>query len=142
MGKPYEPNGVVKNDIEYILMQRKPGGYRAPDLPTKILSVIPEASHREWFQQIWTGLTGASTREHPAPYPLALATRLVRMFSFVGDTVLDPFLGTGTTSLAAALCGRHSVGNELDPAYFESACRRLREQTEGLFAAATVTTHG
>ena len=93
MGKPYEPNGVVKNDIEYILMQRKPGGYRSPDVTTKILSVIPEASHREWFQQIWTGVTGASTRAHPAPYPLSLATRLVRMFSFVGDTVLDPFMG-------------------------------------------------
>src|SRR5581483_7686039 len=51
MGKPYEPNGVIKNDIEFILMQRKPGGYRTPDLATRILSVIPEACHREWFQQ-------------------------------------------------------------------------------------------
>src|SRR5438093_89060 len=57
MGKPYEPNGVIKNDIEFILMQRKPGGYRTPDLASRLLSVIPEACHREWFQQIWTGVT-------------------------------------------------------------------------------------
>ena len=95
LGKPYEPNAVIKNDIEYILMQRKPGGYRAPSVATRVLSVIPEDSHREWFQQIWTGLPGASTKHHPAPYPIELAERLIRMFSFVGDTVLDPFMGTG-----------------------------------------------
>lgn len=139
MGKPYEPNGVVKNDIEFILMQRKPGGYRTPDLATKVLSVIPEASHREWFQQIWSGVTGASTRHHPAPYPLELAARLIRMFSFVGDTVLDPFLGTATTALAAARCGRNSVGYEIDADYLTYAHKRVREQTAGLFAAATVT---
>ena len=139
MGKPYEPNGVIKNDIEFILMQRKPGGYRTPDLATKILSVIPEASHREWFQQIWSGVTGASTRHHPAPYPIELATRLIRMFSFVGDTVLDPFLGTATTALAAARCGRNSIGYEIDPAYLTYAHKRVQEQTAGLFAAATVT---
>jgi DNA modification methylase len=141
LGKPYEPNGVIKNDIEFILMQRKPGGYRAPDLTTRILSVVPEASHREWFQQIWTGLTGASTRDHPAPYPAELATRLIRMFSFVGDTVFDPFLGTGTTTLAAALSGRNSVGSEIDPEYITYAHRRVTSATAGLFEAATVTVH-
>lgn len=138
MGKPYEPNGVVKNDIEYILMQRKPGGYRTPDLPTRILSVIPESSHREWFQQIWTGVTGASTRRHPAPYPLELAVRLVRMFSFVGDTVLDPFLGTGTTSLAAAMSGRNSIGYEIDPDYLDLAADRVRTKTTGLFNSCAI----
>lgn len=102
LGKPYEPNGVIKNDIEFILMQRKPGGYRKPSLDARLLSVISEEHHRQWFQQVWTGLIGASTRHHPAPYPVELAMRLIRMFSFVGDTVLDPFLGTGTTSVAAA----------------------------------------
>ena len=101
LGKPYEPNSVVKNDIEFILMQRKPGGYRKPDLAARVLSVISAENHKKWFQQIWSGLTGASTKQHPAPYPLELAERLVRMFSFVGDTVLDPFAGSGTTSLAA-----------------------------------------
>lgn len=141
MGKPYEPNGVIKNDIEFILMLRKPGGYRTPDLATKILSVIPEASHREWFQQIWVGVTGASTRQHPAPYPLTLADRLIRMYSFVGDTVLDPFSGTGTTTVAAAGCGRHSIGYEIDGDYLDLAHRRVLDTATGLFATTSVTLH-
>src|SRR5262249_52321876 len=139
LGKPYEPNGVIKNDIEFILMQRKPGGYRTPDLSTKILSVIPERCHRDWFQQIWTGLTGASTKHHPAPYPVELATRLIRMFSFVGDTVLDPFLGTGTTTVAAAQTGRNSVGYEIDPEYLTFADTRICHKTSGLFNTAIVS---
>lgn len=141
LGKPYEPNAVIKNDIEFILMERKPGGYRQPDLATRLLSVIPTDRHKEWFQQIWTGLTGASTKYHPAPYPLELATRLVRMFSFVGDTVLDPFLGTGTTALAASRCGRHSIGYEVDPEYFDDAYRRIKNAASGLFSTVTVTAH-
>ena len=141
LGKPYEPNSVIKNDIEFILMQRKPGGYRAPDLPTRLLSVISEDNYQLWFQQIWTGVTGASTRTHPAPYPLELATRLIRMFSFVGDTVLDPFVGTATTALAAAQCGRNSIGSEIDPDYFEMACKRLTGKTRGLFSSATLEFH-
>lgn len=127
LGKPYEPNAVIKNDVEYILFQRKPGGYRRPTLAARLLSVIPEDRHREWFQQVWT-LRGASTRYHPAPYPVELAERLIRMFSFVGDTVLDPFLGTGTTSVAAQRWGRHSVGFEIEPKYFTMASQRLQEE--------------
>ena len=126
LGKPYEPNAVIKNDIEYILMQRKPGGYRTPSQETRVLSVIPSDCHKKWFQQVWTGLGGASTRSHPAPYPLKLAERLVRMFSFVGDTVLDPFMGTGTTNAASALWGRNSIGIELNHLYGDMAFRRVR----------------
>ena len=140
LGKPYEPNAVIKNDIEFILMQRKPGGYRKPSVATRVLSVIPEEKHREWFQQIWTGLTGASTRHHPAPFPLELAERLIRMFSFVGDTVLDPFTGTGTTNVAAARWGRNSIGCEVDPHYFKLAERRLAEEAGDLFGTATIQT--
>lgn len=124
LGKPYEPNAVIKNDIEYILFQRKPGGYRQPSKAARVLSLIPSDLHHDLFQQIWT-LNGASTRDHPAPFPLALAERLVRMFSFVGDTVLDPFMGSGTTNLAAARLGRNSIGVEIEEAYFEQARRRL-----------------
>jgi modification methylase len=141
LGKPYEPNAVIKNDIEFLLMQRKPGGYRTPDLPTRLLSIIPEASHKVWFQQIWSSLTGASTRDHPAPFPLELATRLIRMFSFVGDFVLDPFLGTGTTALAAAQSGRNSIGVEIDPAYFEFARARVTAKTAGLFSSTSLHFH-
>jgi DNA modification methylase len=106
-------------------MERKPGGYRSPSVATRVLSLISETEHREWFQQIWSGLTGASTRKHPAPYPLELAKRLIRMFSFVGDTVLDPFLGSGTTSHAAMQCGRNSIGYEIDAGYLKKAYKRI-----------------
>jgi DNA modification methylase len=133
LGKPYEPNAVIKNDIEFILMLRKSGGYRKPGVVERTLSLISVANYQTWFQQIWNGVTGASTRHHPAPFPLDLAERLVRMFSFVGDTVLDPFMGTGTTNLAAARWGRHSHGYEVDSSYFELAYERLSRETNGLF---------
>jgi modification methylase len=142
LGKPYEPNAVIKNDIEFILMQRKPGGYRRPSVAARVLSVISTENHQKWFQQIWSGLTGASTRKHPAPYPLELASRLVQMFSFVGDTVVDPFLGTGTTMLAALQNGRNSIGCEIDPEYFRDAQRTLDDATADFFSTATVTFHG
>jgi DNA modification methylase len=141
LGKPYEPNSVIKNDIEFILMERKPGGYRSPSLATRILSVIPADHHKMWFQQIWTGITGASTKTHPAPYPLHLVERLIRMFSFVGDTVLDPFMGTGTTNIAAAKWGRNSIGIEVDPEYFAMSVKRLNNETLGLLVQRTVSTH-
>jgi len=142
LGKPYEPNAVIKNDIEFILMERKPGGYRAPSVATRVLSVISAENHKKWFQQIWTDVRGASTREHPAPYPTELAERLVRMFSFVGDTVLDPFMGTATTNTAALRWGRNSIGVEVDPHYFGMAHRRVTDAGADLFGKAAVRTHG
>jgi DNA modification methylase len=141
LGKPYEPNSVIKNDIEFILMERKPGGYRSPSVATRVLSVIPADRHKVWFQQIWTGVTGASTKQHPAPYPLELAERLVRMFSFVGDTVLDPFMGTATTNVAAAKWGRNSIGVEVDPHYYKMARHRLDSESPKLFSTWSVHLH-
>ena len=132
LGKPYEPNAIIKNDIEFILMQRKPGGYRKPTEAQRDASRIGKEDYQEWFQQFWR-LTGASTREHPAPYPLELANRLVRMFSFTGDTVLDPFAGTGTTLLAATNAGRNAVGVELDAPYARMAALRLKREVGSLF---------
>jgi len=142
LGKPYEPNAVIKNDIEFILMQRKPGGYRKPSVATRVLSVISSEDHKKWFQQIWTGLTGASTKNHPAPYPLELAERLIQMFSFAGDTVLDPFMGTGTTTVAAMQHGRNSIGYEIDAQYFRHAKIRAMDSCGHLFSKATVEAHG
>ncbi len=119
-------------------MERKPGGYRTPDVATRVLSIISAENHKKWFQQIWEGVTGASTRHHPAPYPIELAERLIRMFSFVGDTVLDPFLGTGTTSIAAAKSGRNSIGFEIDEHYFDLAQKRVSNETSSLFNKTTV----
>jgi modification methylase len=137
LGKPYEPNAIIKNDIEFILMQRKPGGYRKPTEEQRKLSRISKDDFKEWFRQIWT-LTGASTRDHPAPYPLELATRLVRMFSFVGDTVLDPFNGTGTTMLAAIQSGRQAIGVEVDKDYADSALKRLTREGASMFGQTSV----
>jgi len=128
LGKPYEPNAVIKNDIEYILMQRKPGAYRKPDSSARLLSTISQENHRRWFRQIWSDLPGASTRDHPAPYPVELTNRLIRMFSFVGDTVLDPFVGTGSTIIAAAAASRNSIGIEVDPTYLEYAYEKITRQ--------------
>ena len=135
LGKPYEPNAIIKNDVEFILMLRKPGGYRQPSDEQREASRLTKEEHQEWFQQVWNGLTGESTKNHPAPYPEELAYRLVRMFSFVGDTVLDPFMGTGTTLLAAARCGRNSVGVEIESSYVKMAKTRLRSELGGLIAA-------
>lgn len=135
LGKPYEPNAIIKNDMEFILMQRKPGGYRKPTDEQRDASRISKKEFDRWFQQIWN-ITGASTKSHPAPYPLELATRLVRMFSFVGDTVLDPFCGTGTTMIAALRSGRNSIGVEIDPEYCRMAARYLKAETADLFATA------
>ncbi len=125
LGKPFEPNGVIKNDIEFILMLRKPGGYRSPSDAARVLSVIPAEDHDRWFRQVWTDIQGASTRDHPAPFPVALAERLIRMFSFVGDTVFDPFTGTASTQVAARAWGRDSIGVEVEPTYCDMARRRL-----------------
>ncbi|MFZ1898515.1 DNA-methyltransferase [Methanoregula sp.] len=125
LGKPYEPNAVIKNDIEFILMQRKPGAYRKPDANTRLLSTISQDNHKKWFRQIWSDLPGASTKDHPAPYPIELTNRLIRMFSFVGDTVLDPFVGTGSTIIAAAAIGRNSIGIEVDSSYLEYAYQKI-----------------
>lgn len=138
LGKPFEPNAIIKNDVEFILMQRKPGGYRKPCFLERCFSVIGADDHRKWFQIVWNDIAGASTQEHPAPFPLELASRLIRMFSFVGDTVYDPFLGTGTTSVAAALAGRNSIGVELDGDYLDSAVRRFDREAGGILSGATI----
>ena len=125
LGKPFEPNGVIKNDVEFILMLRKPGGYRSPSPAARVLSLIAADDHDRWFRQIWTDINGASTREHPAPFPVELAGRLVRMFSFAGDTVYDPFTGTASTQVAAKKFGRNSIGVEIELAYHAKARERL-----------------
>lgn len=135
LGKPYEPNAIVKNDIEFILMQRKPGGYRKPTTKQREESRIGKEDFDRWFQQIWN-ITGASTKQHPAPFPIELATRLVRMFSFTGDTVLDPFCGSGTTMIAAFRTGRNSIGVEIDPEYCRMAARFLKAESANLFSTA------
>ena len=127
-GKPYQPGAIVKNDIEYVLFMRKGGSYRQPSEIQKALSMLTKAEMQAWWRSIWTDIKGASTRAgHPAPYPAALAERLIRMFSFAGDTVLDPFAGTGSTNVAAMAAGRSSIGNEVEPTYVKLAKARMKD---------------
>ena len=137
LGKPFEPNAIIKNDVEYMLMLRKPGGYRRPTEQQRKESKLTKEQHSKWFRSFWADVPGNSTRNHPAPYPIELAERLVRMFSFVDDTVVDPFAGTASTAIAAMRAGRNSVSVELDPDYFKSAVRRAKKAANelgGLFS--------
>lgn len=139
-GKPYQPGAIVKNDIEYILFMRKGGSYRSPDPLQKALSMLTKQEMQAWWRSIWTDIKGASTRGgHPAPYPVELANRLVRMFSFAGDVVLDPFAGTGTTSLAAMQAGRNSIANEVEGSYISIAHKRISDATKQVRANGAVT---
>lgn len=128
LGKPYEPNAVIKNDVEYILIFRKPGSYRTPTSEQRALSIIEREDHDAWFRQVWTDIPGqVRAQGHPAPFPKELAFRLISMFSFVGDTVLDPFWGTGTTTAAAIEAHRSSIGYEIEPTYIEMGKIRFRQ---------------
>jgi DNA modification methylase len=125
-GKPYQPGAVVKNDVEYIVFLRKAGGYRSASMMQKALSMLTKEEMQSWFRSFWTDINGSSTRGgHPAPYPAALAERLIRMFSFVGDIVLDPFAGTASTAIAAMTVGRNSISSEIDPGYVALAQQRM-----------------
>lgn len=125
-GKPYQPGAIIKNDIEYVLFLRKGGEYRSVSTIQKALSMLTREEMTSWQRSIWSDIRGASTRDgHPAPFPVELAERLIKLFSFAGDTVLDPFAGTGSTSQAAIITGRNSVANEIEPAYVEIARQRI-----------------
>jgi modification methylase len=88
--------------------------------------MLTKGEMQSWFCSFWTDIRGASTRGgHPAPYPVELAERLIRMFSFAGDTILDPFLGTGSTTIAAIRSGRNSIGSEIEPKYLKMARDRV-----------------
>jgi len=127
-GKPYQPGAVIKNDIEYVLFFRKGGQYRSVSPVVKALSMLSKVEMKAWFRSVWTDIPGASTAKHPAPFPEELASRLVRMFSFAGDVIFDPFLGTGTTLIAAMRTGRNSLGVEIDPCYARLAETRCRKE--------------
>lgn len=128
LGKPYEPNAIVKNDVEYILF-RKPGEYRHPTDEQRRLSIIEKQNHQRWFRQVWLDVPGESTRQHPAPFPKEIALRLMSMFSFAGDTVLDPFWGTGNTTAAAIDSHRSSIGFEIEPEYIQMGQQRFSQLT-------------
>jgi len=125
LGKPNLPNVIVKNDLEHILFLRKPG-YRKPTPEMERLSHISTDDYAHWFSPVWSDVRGQMRRDHPAPYPVEIPRRLIRMFSFAGDTVLDPFGGTATTAVAALETGRNSISVEIAPQYITLMAARLQ----------------
>ncbi len=129
---PYPRNGIVKLDYEFILIFKKPGKAPRVDKETKEKSALTTEEWNRFFYGHWN-FPGARQEGHLAMFPEELPRRLIRMFSFVADTVLDPFLGSGTTALAAARAGRHSVGYEINEDFLALIREKLGGNQKELF---------
>jgi len=116
---PYPPNGIVALDYEFIQIFKKPGAPRKVAPEIKAASRLTKEEWKEYFAGHWY-FGGVRQVGHEARFPEELPRRLIRMFTFIGDTVLDPFLGSGTTVKAALDLGRNAVGYEINPAFLEA----------------------
>jgi modification methylase len=121
---PHPRNGIVKLDFEYILLFKKPGDAPKPTLAQKENSAMTNEEWNTYFNGHWY-FSGAKQDKHLAMFPEELPYRLIRMFSFPNETVLDPFLGSGTTSLVAKKLDRNSVGYEINPEFIPIIKERI-----------------
>lgn len=121
---PYPRNGILKLDYEFILLFKKPGDAPKPAKEQKERSAMTTEEWNTCFSGHWN-FAGAKQDGHIAVFPEELPHRLIRMFAFVGETVLDPFMGSGTTSLAAKNLDRNSVGYEINPEFIGIAREKL-----------------
>jgi len=129
---PYPRNGILKIDYEFILIFKKPGEGPKVSQEIKEDSKIDKDEWNKLFQGHWN-FPGGKQTNHIASFPEELPKRLIKMFTFVGETVLDPFLGSGTTSLAALKLNRNSIGYEINPNYIEVIKERLYPSEMGIF---------
>jgi len=142
---PYPRNGILKLDYEFILLFKKLGISPAPTKEQKELSIITKDEWNTYFSGHWY-FAGAKQDGHIAVFPKELPARLIKMFSFSGETVLDPFLGSGITSLAARDLGRNSVGYEINGDFISTIKDKLNigqsdlAATEYLFQKDSVKT--
>lgn len=114
---PYPRNGILKIDYEFILVFKKQGKAPTPSTEQKKLSEMTKEEWNTYFASHWT-FGGAKQDGHIAVFPEELPHRLIKMFSFAGETVFDPFMGSGTTALAARNLQRNSIGYEINPDFF------------------------
>jgi site-specific DNA-methyltransferase (adenine-specific) len=142
---PYPRNGILKLDYEFILLFKKQGVPPAPTKEQKELSIMTKDDWNTYFSGHWY-FAGAKQDGHIAMFPEELPARLIKMFSFSGETVLDPFLGSGTTALAARNLGRSSVGYEINSDFIPTIKNKLnagqsdRATTEYVFLNDSVKT--
>ncbi len=115
---PHPPNGVIEIDYEYILIFKKPGKSRIISNEIKEASRISKEDWKKYFIGHWA-FGGARQVDHEATFPEELPKRLIRMFSFVGDVVLDPFMGSGTTAHVATNLNRNSIGYEINEGFID-----------------------
>lgn len=121
---PYPRNGILKLDYEFILLFKKQGIPPSPNKRQKELSKISKDDWNTYFSGHWY-FAGAKQDGHIAMFPEELPARLIKMFSFLGETVLDPFLGSGTTTLAARNLARNSIGYEINPDFITTIKNKL-----------------
>ena len=129
---PYPRNGIVEIDYEFILIFKKPGNQPKVSKEIKNKSIISKEKWKEYFSGHWY-FNGARQEKHIAMFPFELPKRTIEMFSFVGDIILDPFLGSGTTSLAALVTGRHSIGYEINKEFLPVIKSKLSIDNGTLF---------
>ena len=133
---PYPRNGILKIDYEFILIFKKLGDPPKVSKEIKELSKLTTDEWNTYFAGHWN-FAGERQDKHLAMFPEELPRRLIRMFSFVGDTVLDPFLGSGTTSLAAKNLSRNSIGYEISPTFIPIIKTKLKISQHDIFGDAT-----
>jgi site-specific DNA-methyltransferase (adenine-specific) len=129
---PYPRNGILKIDYEFILILKKDGKPKKIEQERKQQSKLTKEEWNEYFAGHWN-FPGEKQDKHLAMFPLELPNRLIKMFTFVGDTVLDPFLGSGTTSLSAKNLGRYSIGFEINDEFLPIIKRKVGINKPDLF---------
>lgn len=128
MGSIYYPrDGYITYEHEYIMIFKKSGSPPRPSPEMKELSRLPKEFRSKWFRGIWDDVPPARQSGHVAMFPLELPSRIIRMFSFAGETVLDPFAGSGTSMEAAARWNRNSIGVEINPDFMPMIRSRIAD---------------